>query len=250
MTRIITKCALALSVVAFASTPALAQWADFAPVVVDQNGDPFWDNNSDDGAGGELCNIGAIFKKITGTCNNQRPAGWLPYTGADMDEYDMTAGFDLFNSNPLGAQFTLYGDIAGENREWGIFNGANSNDRVNLNGAFGAGAVPNMKTGSELGAGGWSSFGFYIQDTDNVYRFSNSSEQFALFRNDDGLYGVGLEDIFVGQRFDQGDRDYNDVVLTFSLSEPFIVPEPSSVFLAISGLVMMGAAARRRRSNA
>lgn len=55
-----------------ASTVRAQQWQDIS-------GGGYWDNSSSDGTN---CNIGYILRNTEGSCNNQKPAGWLSTSGA------------------------------------------------------------------------------------------------------------------------------------------------------------------------
>lgn len=74
----------------------------------------------------------------------------------------------------------------------------------------------------------------------------NQPGQFALFRqvNDDMIrYFIGFEDINVRSR--KSDRDYNDLIMTFT--QIASVPEPSTIALLGAGLAGAGLRRLRRR---
>lgn len=227
---------------------------------------PFFDNLSDDGVG---CNVGFLLSNAPGvssTCANQRPAGWLPFTGAAPSSYygnGTSASNYLFAAGSytidvIYARGSTLGDIAGSDTRWGTYDGV-SNVQTNLNGV---GALPF----SFYSATSW---GFFIDIQDGVggTAFSGlgaGGRQAALFlgagsnatsaggvispTGGNQTFYVGLEDKSCASNTGPGcsrasDFDNNDVLLRIRS-----VPEPSTYLLMASGLLGLGLAARRRRS--
>lgn len=226
--RKITQLALMLTL-AFVPAVVSAQWS---PISTPTNASgQYWDNPSNDGRN---CNIGFIVLNSTSPCNNQRPTGWL-MTGIGQPlspngEYRTTSGFPLF-SNTL-AVLSLYGDVAGQNRNWGWF--TTDGTFVNLNGL---GQNTPVTIGTTNGSWGlWA-------DLTNGTRELSTGNQFAFFRQStvQNKYTFGIEDISVSSV--SSDRDYNDVVGSLTT-----VPEPSTYLLMAVGLA--GFFVIRKRINA
>ncbi|HEY3934552.1 MAG TPA: PEP-CTERM sorting domain-containing protein [Gemmatimonadales bacterium] len=226
-------------------------------------GQQYWDNTSSDGA---HCNVGYVLKGIAGSagsaCANQRPAGWLPYTGATPTTYlqGASGGFTPFLFASGTYTFSLLsgtsqagGDIAAANQDWGYFDEV-TGVRTSLNG--GVPSTPVTMT---------DDWGIYILLTDGNYAYSNADNQFALFGfNSPGpvsstdplsadagtAWIAGLEDIYTGHN-GGSDADYQDELFRIDddgISTPKdVTPEPGTMTLLATGLVGLAASTRRRK---
>jgi PEP-CTERM motif len=229
----------------------------------------FWNNSSNDGVS---CNIGHVVTGTNGTCANQRPLNWLPFTGPTPTHFLsngnsgtpflFAAGTYVFKQTP-----GLGGDIAGDNTPWGFFT-ADANGLAVMN-------MPPISGNAGVQTVTFSSaWGFFMDmslvgSTAGVNVRSNDAafaRQFALFSvgngsslsalggstlvtaGGDDSFVVGFEDIACdAQGFcnQTADFDNNDAILSFAP-----VPEPSTYALLLTGLAGIGAMARRKRARA
>jgi hypothetical protein len=231
----------------------------------------FWNNSSNDGMN---CNIGHVVTGASGTCANQRPLGWLPYTGTTptnflgngnlATSFLFAAGTYVFNQTP-----GLGGDIAGDNTNWGFFT-------ADAAGNFVADMAPMTGSSGSMTVTFTSAWGFYMDmslignTSGGIVRSNDSAyaRQFALFANNStsvlsalgsstlvtgaggvNEYVVGLEDIAcdatTGVCNATADFDNNDAIISFAP-----VPEPSTYALMATGLAALGGMVRRKRARA
>lgn len=175
---------LALSATLLAS-PAQAQWQSYTPGNANggfNNPAGYWNNRSDDGLS---CNIGFIVDGTTGSCSNQKPAGWLP-SGSLISggaRVLQTAG-----GAPIGFYFgagtwtlNLIGRAAGaevpSESQWGYFNG----DDLSFTAVAGSSATVTTSTGFALFVDSWN-------PSTDPRRFYSS----GVFGNTGAQFGIGV----------------------------------------------------------
>ena len=273
-TSILARLASVAVAAAIIATPAVAQTWNAVPALTNTHyttgpARAFWNNSSNDGTN---CNIGYVVAGASGTCANQRPLGWLPYTGTTPTHFlgngNMAQSF-LFAPGTYVFKQTpgLGGDIAGDNTNWGFFTAdAAGNAVMDMAPITGNAGIQTVTF--------TTAWGFYmnmslIGNTSGGIVRSNDSyfaRQFALFANNNtatlgtlgsstlvtGMGGVsefvlGFEDIACtdGICNSTADFDNNDAILSFAP-----VPEPSTYVLLATGLAALGGVARRKKARA
>ena len=239
----------AVAVFAAVAAPVGAQFqAMSAP---NNDGTPFWDNSSDDGAN---CNVGYVLTGVAGSagnsCSNQRPSTWLPYTGTAPTAYWGTAGGGWlgFVITPGTYSFSLLpgttqsgGDVAGDDDDWGYFtfDGGGGRTTTSLNG--GLPGAPVVFT---------TYWGLWIDMSAGAgMAYSDLDPQFSAFAYDFSSVIFGIEDT----ELPGGDQDYNDELFQIAIDGggriTEVIPEPMTMTLLATGLAGMAAASRRRRAK-
>jgi len=211
-----------------------AGWQAWGAADPNQNGTPYWDNGSADGANK---NIG--FELVAGP-------GKIPYlgtaAGTQITDY-------LFADHDSIAKLKF--EIAG-NKNFNEFGWYTPGSGV-LNTIFAASVSPgDAAATTTVPLSG--TFGFYLKTVGGKVYYTESSSQIpdsgtqhlALFMQDPGCYGppcfwFGVEDLAANQN---SDYDYNDMIVKICP-----IPEPTTMALWGTGLIgMLGGLIRRRRA--
>jgi hypothetical protein len=204
----------------------------------DQDGAPYWDHTSSDGAnknvGFYLTNTGAFTGSTTGP-------GAIPFWGNAYNSGNDTGGTAVtsFSFTSTGSsQAALKIEIAGlaNTNVFGWYETASGTTHQIFSGPDSAGATATFTP--------TSSYGFYFSTADGIFKTqagSNSAyvneQHFAVFQGADGFW-LGMED----QAFFHSDEDYNDMIVKVSP-----VPEPMTSLLLGLGLVGLAGARRFKK---
>jgi hypothetical protein len=217
-----------------------AGWQTWNAAALNQNGTPYWDGLSLDGANK---NIGYCMSG-TGSCGMPGAPGYIDYWGNATGTADLS-----FSFTPTG------GDVASLKIEIAGFANVNqfgykdsTGNHILFTGPQGAGAVASF---SAVG-----NYVFFIISGNGQTYYTNSAlnpsgdqnfQHFALFNAGSGTFYIGAEDL----PGTSSDKDYNDLVVKVSQADsPLLLPEPSSLALLATGLLGFAGTARRRISAA
>lgn len=169
---------------------------------------------------------------------------------------DQLASDSYFSASAFSGQMVV--EIAGyaPNNAFGIYQQGNTGNKVELfSGAASAGAVSALLSVPS----GWSSFGFYLTNSNVGFTwYSDASlnadgglDHFVMYQGTPGetltLNGMtfGANDYIIGiEDLSLGDYDYNDMVVKVSLNNS--VPDSGSALALLGGALGLLAFARRR----
>lgn len=229
---------MALTVSASATTvigSAGAGWQAWS--APNQDGTPYWDNNSADG---NKKNVGYFLSKTGAFSSHPASPGITPPWWGNSD-----GSADLnfhFNSN-LSQAVKLYIEVAGYsniNELWWYDVSNPSVGGLIFPGPAGAGATAVFTPATN--------FGLYIKTSGGVKYYTQSMlnpvaerdhQHFAVFKEAPGVYWIGIEDKpkNTGEGFG---GDYNDMVIRMA-----VIPEPATMSLFALGLLPL---LRRRKA--
>jgi len=223
---------------------------------LNQNGAPYWDQTSMDG---DNHNIGFY---LTGAPSTYLPGapGALPFWGSLYDaSTDIGGGADLnFLFEPTAATSTvnLEMEVAGESNvnQFGWYDIASPSVLHPL--FVGHDSAPATNSFSPS-----AEYGFYLTTLGGVTFYTQSSlnsgaetnhQHFAVFEESltsgQEIYWLGIEDSNATALQQEGYiGDYNDMLVKITaLSPPNEIPEPSTVVLVVSGLLVTVLRRKRR----
>jgi hypothetical protein len=243
---------LALAAPALADTiigsSASYDWRGWTTAGLNENGIPYWDHTSLDGS---HMNIGYYMTNTGGYagCSSNCGPGSLPFWGGAYTPGTGGAVADpnfYFTKTDHGQLAALTIEIAGhantnvfgwfETNSTGTTTGAT---HVLFTGPQGAGASANFVPTAYYGYYMTTASGqtFYTLSSSDIIGQNPAFQHFAIFKEGDPSYWIGVEDLSAGS-----DRDYNDMVIHVTATSP----EPGSLVLLGSGLVGIGIVLRRR----
>jgi hypothetical protein len=222
---------LAIVAAVAAASPVIGPGTWSSWPTVNNDGTPFWDRSSSDGA---ACNVGFFLAGGFGNCSNLKngtPASGLNLGGSNLEYFSDSNDITPFVLAAGQWTFTLEGRIAGSNTfEVGyyyplsplpalypLFNQSNTaGDTATI-----------MATGV---------FALYLSDNPHFFRSDDDPLGVAAFRHTQlpNQFYFGFEDR------PRGDWDMNDVVLS-----AHYVPEPGTYALIGAGLLGLGLLRRR-----
>jgi hypothetical protein len=214
-----------------------ADWQNWESSVLNNNGTPYWDRSSWDGSNK---NIGYCLTS-TNCGSSFTPPGAIPYWGMSNGAADPSFYFAGIPSSD--DSFTLILELAGYSSSnifgWYQIDQSTKqktgNNNVIFSGPDSAGASHTITVSQYYG------FYFEIPQTGRTYYTQSQynsdyrtrgEQHFSIFKNGKTFW-MGMEDLY----FCNTDKDYNDMILRYTIPEATPVPEPSTFFLMGAGLL-------------
>jgi len=207
---------------------AAGGWQTWTTAVLNENVVPYWDGNSSDSS--SPYNIGNYLTNTGGFVGGSGPNAAYDYWGI------AGGGSDPFSFTWSGpSQGAMKLEVAGYATSNTLGYHDSSGDHVIFGGGATAGATAVFTPTSD--------YFLYLTSPDGKFRTDMGSaddlyQHFAIFKETDGVYWIGMEDLKVNS-----DYDYNDMVVKVAP-----VPIPGAIWLLGSGLI--GLVGIRRRFKA
>jgi len=198
------------------------------------NGNPFWNNLSQDGVN---LNVGDILSGANGNTDFANPPGALPYWGSSISTGGHADPNVFFSST--GSSGLLWPTGSGEVTVKVVHAGNASSNVLGWYNVANASALNQLFNGAQPGATisftPSAQFGLYFIGQGDTFhsqtQLNNSGEQsdqhFAIFKDTNGNFWVGCEDAL-----HLGDIDYNDLVVEII---PSLVASPTVTMSAVVG---------------
>lgn len=203
-------------------------WNIWTTAVLDENQNPYWDGNSFDS--GSPYNIGNYLTNTGGFSGGSGPGVAYDYWGTKFGGPDPFSLHWISGSNNVAMQLEVAG-YAGSN----IFGYYDSKGyHLLFSGSQTSGATATFTPTED--------YVFYLTSPDGTFKTDESGaddtyEHFAIFKEADGIYWIGMEDLKTGS-----DYDYNDMIVKISQVS---IPEPATMLLLGLGLVGLAGIGRK-----
>jgi hypothetical protein len=233
-----------------------AAFQNWVAADLNENGHPYWDQKSMDGIDR---NIGYYLTDAL-TAPLAGAPGALPFWGNAYNSHaDNKGAADpniFFQRTALSSTVNLELEVAGLSNvnQFGWYNITQPSVLYPLFAGPDSAPATNVFSPSVQ-------YGLYLKTAGGATYYTQSSlnqsdeathQHFAIFQQSaisgKEIYWLGIEDLTTDALASEGCfGDYNDMVIRLSaLSPPDVIPEPSTIVLALGGLLLMGCRLRRR----
>jgi len=221
---------------AFADTvvgTGAGDWRSWTTAVINENGNPYWDGNSYDSS--SPLNIGNYLTNTGGFSGGSGPGIAYNYWGTSTGGSDLFKMHWISGSNNVAMQLEVAG-YASQNI-FGYYDGVDVGGDLGYHTLFSGPQTPVATTSFTP----TKDYVFYLKSPDGTFKTDMTNgdtyQHFAIFKEAEGKYWIGMEDLKTGS-----DYDYNDMVVKVSQVS---VPEPTTMLLL--GLGLLGLAGIRRK---